>query len=134
MSAVLFPRQELWAQYHTVGPDGFADSDGQVAIRPTAAEASRIARLPGQVIDIAWVNFSFYVGDDGASEEAYPVGLDESFIATSKRSVKEVVFKPVSMVLEEGQLTKHTAKWLGYLAGGNHDSHPDQYDGLLALL
>jgi hypothetical protein len=104
-------------------------------MRPTTQEASRIARLPNQVIDIAWIDFTFCVGEPGsADEETYPVGPGESFIATSRRSIQEVRFKPVSAVLERGQLTQYTAEWLGRLVAGNHSATPSQYKNLIALL
>jgi hypothetical protein len=135
MNTVEIPKQELWAQYHTVGPEGFVESDGELAIRPTASEASRIAGQPDQLFGIAWIDFSLFVGNPGAiDEENYRVGRGESFIATSKRSEREIVFKPVSSVLERGQLTKHTATWLGWLAAGNHSETPDKYKELAALL
>jgi hypothetical protein len=134
MNSLVFPKQELWAQYFTVGPEGYVDTDGELAIRPTASEAGRIARLPGQVKDIAWMNFSFYVGENTETEEVYPVGTDESFIATSRRGIYKLSFKPVSAVLEQGKLTKHTTRWLGYMAAGNHSEKPDRYDELIKLL
>lgn len=130
-----FPEQVLWAQYYTVGPQGFVDSDGEPAQRPTAQEASRIVAQPNQMKDIAWVNFSFIVGEAGTEdEEYYPVGAGESLIATSRRSISEVVFKPVSLVIEQGRLTKHTANWVGHLATGNRSHIPDRYFELESLL
>lgn len=127
-------RQELWAQYYTVGPEGLECSDGQLAYRPDAQDAKRIATEPGQLRDIMWMDFCFVVGEPCTDEEAYyGVGLNESFIATSRRTTDEVVFQPVSEVVDSGKLSTYSATWLGKLASGGGDIVPDRFQDLLLM-
>ena len=130
--AIVEPKLDIWATYHTVGPEGYVDFDGDPAIRPTAEEAANIANYPDQVTHIAWMDFTLWVNDGKSEDERYKLG--ESFIATSQWRLREVRFRPVSSILEEGRLTKHTAKWLGYLVVGNHESVPDHFEELADLL
>jgi hypothetical protein len=118
---------DLWAQYHTVGPDGYADSDGEAAREPTAVTAKEICAQPGQMNDICWVNYSVFI-----SGIRYRVG--ESHIATSQRNLREVYFRPVSEVLERGNLPKHTAMWVGYLTLNDSGERPDHFEELVQLL
>lgn len=125
-------KHELWAQYYTVGPEGWVGTDGLVAVRPTADEAAAICADPDQLDGIAWVDFSLVVKLDGEEADFYRTG--ESFIATSQRSFREIRFAPVASVIEQGRVTKHTANWLGHLASGNHEAAPDRFEELLELL
>lgn len=122
---------------HWIRPNGFLDSDVYTGItRPTAAEARRIAtKTNWRGLNVLWMNFMLTVYDDEAIDaEEYRVG--ESFIATSRRSISEVVFKPASLVIEQGKITYHTSVWLGRVARNINEttSRPDRYEELIALL
>jgi hypothetical protein len=126
---------EIWAQYYTVGRRGYVDSDGSSAVVPTAEEARRLSSLPGQMIDIMWVNFSGVYGEPGSDTEKYfPVGAGESYIVTSRRTKDTVVFKPVSEVINSGRMTKYTQRWIGAMATGDHSAAPDRFDELVVML
>ncbi|HVV66678.1 MAG TPA: hypothetical protein VHB72_01245 [Candidatus Saccharimonadales bacterium] len=129
------PKLELWAQYHTVGPYGYADSDGDPINRPTPEAAEALLNHRDKLRDICWVNFSLFAGD-GDEEPAFKVG--ESIIAVRQQRIYSVRFRPVSEVIDSGEIPPHTAKWLGYLASGDRTAgrsydEPDQFEDLLAL-
>jgi hypothetical protein len=123
---------EIWAHMYTVGPGGFVDSDGEYAREVSAQEARIIASQPGQLKDIMWINFDYNPGLLRPIDVLWN-RIGESMVATSRRLHTEVVFRPVSEVLESGRITKYTATWLGRLANGNHDEIPDKFEDLLTL-
>jgi len=123
------PALQLWAQYHTVGPYGYADSEGEAITDIGADVAKQVCNRPDQLADICWVDFSLFIG-----ERPYRIG--ESIIATSQRRLREVSFKPVSVVLESGTLTEHASAWISHLILGKEKpaSVPDRFDELVKLL
>lgn len=124
----------IWAQYFTVGPSGIVDCGGEQAKEVSESEARFIASYTGQLKDIMWIDFE-YNPFNGISEEEIWTRTGESYIATSRRTHDEVVFKPVSDVIEKGHITKYAASWLGKIANGDNviDNRPDRYDELLEL-
>lgn len=123
---------EWWAQYCTVGPYGYADTHGEEITEPTVEAAHALVNQPEQLADICWVNLSVAV------EEGPNIRIGESLIATSRRSLHRATFQPVSTVIEQGKLTKHTARWVGHLATGTTGRHireyePDRFEELLVL-
>lgn len=128
-SAEPSPNLELWAQYHSVGPYGYADSGGETSNGLDVKAAKEVCNKLGQLHDICWVDFSVFVNDK-------PHRIGESLVATSQRRVLKVSFKPVSDVIESGVLTKHTSQWIGYLMLGEEKpaAVPDRFGELVRLL
>jgi hypothetical protein len=125
---------EFWAQYHTVYPDGFVYSDGKLINNPDSKPAKLAREICAQpdptTNSVAWVNFSVF-----SESESDTLKLGESYIATSRRSLREIYFKPVSLVIEQGRLPDHTASWVAYLAlDGASVPHPDRFEDLVNLL
>lgn len=127
-----FSDLQLWAVGCSVGPKGYVSFEGEQAREVSAHEASRIATLSEQITDIMWIDFS-YTGDPEEDHfENYPV-IGGCYIATSRRRFSEVCFRPALEVVESGRVTAYTARWVGYLARGNHDEVPRYFEQLVQL-
>ncbi|HSX47337.1 MAG TPA: hypothetical protein VLF63_01040 [Patescibacteria group bacterium] len=126
MSELVVPRYEVWAQYYTVDSNGYADCDGEIAIRPSREETKRIASRPDQVDKIAWINFSLLICDEDDTE-TFELGDSNCYIATSKRNRANVNFEKVTKVLKRDRLPRHTIKWLGWLIYGDQTETPNMF-------